>query len=145
MNRISAFTVRNIKEMLRDPLSYIFCLGFPIIMLVIMSLVNSGIPAEAGMTVFRIDNLCGGIAVFGLTFIMLFTALSISKDRSGAFLVRMYATPMRSSDFTVGYLLPMLVIAVAQMLITFIASFIICRQHKQITPCLYRFDSTLLL
>ena len=125
MNRIMAFTSRNIREMLRDPLSYIFCLGFPIVMLLIMTLVNSSIPEEAGMTVFRIDNLCGGIAFFGLTFVMLFTALSISKDRSGAFLVRMYATPMTSSDFSFGYMLPMLMISAAQILITFTASFMI--------------------
>lgn len=125
MNRISAFTSRNIKELLRDPLSYIFCLGFPILMLVIMSVVNSSIPPESGMTVFRIDNLCGGIAMFGQTFIMLFTALTVSKDRSGSFLVRMYATPMTSADFTGGYILPMLIIAVAQAVITFASSLVI--------------------
>lgn len=125
MNRIMAFTSRNIKEMLRDPLSYIFCLGFPIVMLIVMSLVNSSIPPQANMTVFRIDNLCGGIAMFGLTFVMLFTALSISKDRTGAFLVRMYATPMTSGDFTLGYMLPMLIISAAQVLITFASSLVI--------------------
>ena len=125
MNRISAFTSRNIKEILRDPLSYIFCLGFPIVMLIIMSVVNASIPPEAGMTVFRIDRLCGGIAMFGETFIMLFTALNVSKDRSGSFLVRMYATPMTSTDFTVGYILPMLIITAAQTVITFISSFVI--------------------
>ena len=125
MNRISAFTSRNIKEILRDPLSYIFCLGFPIVMLIIMSVVNASIPPEAGMTVFRIDRLCGGIAMFGESFIMLFTALNVSKDRSGSFLVRMYATPMTSTDFTVGYIFPMLIITAAQTVITFISSFVI--------------------
>ena len=125
MNRITAFTSRNIKEILRDPLSYIFCLGFPIVMLIIMSLVNEGIPKEAGVTVFRIDKLSGGIALFGLSFVMLFAALCVSKDRSGAFLIRMYATPMRSQDFMLGYLLPMLIISAAQMIITFIASLVI--------------------
>ena len=125
MNRTAAFTSRNIKELLRDPLSYIFCLGFPILMLLIMSVVNSSIPPEANMTVFRIDKLSGGIAMFGQTFIMLFTALTVSKDRGGSFLVRMYATPMTSSDFTGGYILPMLIIALAQAVITFAASFVI--------------------
>lgn len=62
MNRIIAFSRRNFKEILRDPLSYILCLGFPLIMLVIMTLVNESIPAEAGMVIFRIDYLSGGIA-----------------------------------------------------------------------------------
>lgn len=125
MHKVSGFFVRNIKEMLRDPLSYIFCLGFPLVMLVIMTLVNESIPPEAGMTIFRIDSLAGGVAVFGQTFVMLFTALSVSKDRSGAFLVRMYATPMVSFDFTIGYMLPMLVISVIQSVVTYLASFVI--------------------
>lgn len=125
MFRIKAFALRNIKELSRDPLSYIFCLGFPIVMLVIMTLVNNSIPQEAGMTIYRIDNLSGGIAVFGQTFIMLFTALNVTKDRSSAFLVRMYSSPMKSADFTGGYILPMVITAVIQSIITFVISFVI--------------------
>lgn len=125
MHKIKAFTSRNIKELLRDPLSYIFCLGFPIVMLIVMTLVNESIPKEAGMKVFQISNLSGGIVVFGQTFVMLFTALTVSKDRSGAFLVRMYATPMKSADFIAGYMLPMVVISVCQAVIAYIASFVI--------------------
>jgi len=125
MHKVKAFAIRNGKEILRDPLSYIFCLGFPIVMLVVMTLVNESIPPQAGMTIFRIDNLAGGIAVFGQTFIMLFTAITVAKDRNGSFLVRMYATPMNSLDFVLGYILPMLAISVAQSLITYAASFVI--------------------
>ncbi len=125
MNRITAFSKRNIKEILRDPLSYIFCLGFPLVMLVIMTLVNESIPPETGMVIFRIDNLSSGIAVFGLTFVMLFICLSVAKDRSGAFLVRLYATPMRSGDFILGYMLPMIVLSAAQILITFAVSLVV--------------------
>lgn len=125
MNKIKAFSSRNFKETVRDPLSYIFCLGFPLVMLVIMSLVNESIPPETGMTIFRIDNLAGGISVFGLTFLMLFVTLNVSKDRSGAFLVRLYATPMRSADFIAGYLLPAALLAVIQIAITLAASFIV--------------------
>lgn len=125
MNRLTAFASRNIKEMLRDPLSYIFCLGFPLVMLIIMTIINESIPKEAGMTIFRIDNLSGGVAVFGQTFIMLFTAITVAGDRSRAFLVRMYASPMKSIDFIAGYILPMIVVSVVQCLITYAASFII--------------------
>lgn len=125
MNRIKAFSARNIKEILREPLSYVFCLGFPIVMLVIMTLVNESIPAETGMTIFRIDNLYGGVAVFGQTFTMLFTAIMVSKDRAGAFLVRLYATPMKTADFIAGYVLPMLILSVLQNLIIAAASLII--------------------
>ena len=61
--RTLVFAGRNFRELLRDPLSYIFCLGFPVIMLIIMSIVNKSIPAEAGMTIFNIENLSSGIAV----------------------------------------------------------------------------------
>ncbi len=125
MFKVKAFAVRNIKELMRDPLSYIFCLGFPIVMLVVMTLVNESIPEEAGMTIFRIDNLAGGIAVFGQTFIMLFTALTVSKDRSGAFLIRMYASPMRSADFIGGYILPMTAVSAVQTAAAFAAALII--------------------
>jgi ABC-2 type transport system permease protein len=114
MHKIKAFAVRNGKEILRDPLSYLFCIGFPLVMLVIMTLVDRSIPPEAGMTIFRIDRLCGGVMVFGLMFVMLFTAITVAKDRSCAFLMRMYASPMTAGDFAAGYLLPMLIIALVQ-------------------------------
>ena len=65
MKRMLAFSERNRKEILRDPLSYLFCLGFPLVMLLIMTVLDASIPKEAGMTIFHIDNLAGGIAVFG--------------------------------------------------------------------------------
>ena len=125
MKRILAFSGRNLKEIIRDPLSYIFCLGFPIVMLIIMSVIDRSIPAEANMTIFHIGNLSGGIAVFGLSFIMLFTCLTVSKDRSGAFLTRLYASPMRSADFIAGYMLPVLLLSVIQTAIPFAASMIV--------------------
>jgi len=114
MNRIRAFALRNWKETLRDPLSYIFCLGFPLVMLGIMTVVNQSIPANAGLTIFRIDRLSAGVAVFGHSFIMLFAALSVANDRAGAFLVRMYTTPMKPSEFICGYILPLWLMAMAQ-------------------------------
>ena len=124
MNRIFAFTRRNIKELLRDPLGYIFCLGFPLIMLIIMTLVDQSIPKEA-VRIFHIENLAPGVAVFGQMFVMLFTALNVSNDRSGTFLMRLYATPMTAADLTAGYIIPMLIIAMIQTVITFTAAFII--------------------
>ena len=119
MNRTLAFASRNVKELLRDPLSYIFCLGFPLLMLALMTVMNDMIPQEAGMTLFRIDQLTPGVAVFGLSFVMLFTTLLVSKDRSTAFLTRLFASPMTAFDFVVGYMLPLLFIAVVQLLICF--------------------------
>ena len=125
MNRLVVFAKRNFTEMSRDVLSYIFCVAFPLVMLIIMSAVNSSIPKEAGMTIFRIDNLAGGIMIFGQTFVMLFTAIGIARDRAGSFLTRLYASPMKSADFTGGYILPMLLVAFIQAIFSAAAAFTI--------------------
>lgn len=123
--RSLVFSKRTAKEILRDPLTFIFCLGFPLVMLVIMTVINESIPPEAGMKIFEIEYLAPGIAVFGLTFIMQFTCIQVSKDRSTAFLSRLYTSPMKPADFIMGYTFPILVIAVAQCLITFAASAVV--------------------
>lgn len=123
--RSSVFSKRTLKEILRDPLSYMFCLGFPLVMLVLMTIINGSIPKEADMNVFQIQNLAPGIAVFGLTFVMLFACLQVSKDRSTAFLTRLYASPMKSKDFIIGYTKPLVIVALMQCIITFLASIII--------------------
>ena len=88
--RTITFAKRNLKELSRDVLGYIFCIAFPIVMLIIMSVVNESIPAEAHMTTFRIDNLSGGIILFGQTFVMLFTAILVSTDKNTSFLTRTF-------------------------------------------------------
>ncbi len=124
MKRALLFAGRELRELLRDPLSYIFCLGFPLVMLALMTTVNSMIPAGT-MTLFEIDSLTAGIAVFGLSFVMLFAALSVSKDRAGAFLTRLFSSPMKAADFIVGYTLSLLTIAVGQLAATFVCGALI--------------------
>ena len=124
MNRTITFTKRNLIEMLRDPLSYIFCVAFPLIMLILMTIVNTSIPKE-GITTFRIDNLEGGIIIFGQTFVMLFTALNVATDRNGSFLTRLFASPMKSHEFTNGYIFPSLIVALFQSLISIVAALIV--------------------
>ncbi len=123
--RAIVFAKRNLKELLRDPLSYIFCLGFPIVMLLVMTAINGILPSDAGMTIFSIENLTPGVAVFGLSFVMLFASLSVSKDRSGAFLIRLFSSPLTASDFIAGYALPLLIMAIGQLAIIFICGAIV--------------------
>lgn len=125
MNRTLQFAKRNLIELSRDVLGYIFCIAFPIVMLIVMSVVNQSIPKEANMLIFRIDYLSGGIIVFGQTFVMLFTAILVATDKSTSFLVRLFSSPMRSSDFTNGYILPMIFIGMIQAIVTMIASCVI--------------------
>ena len=119
------FASRVGKEIRRDPLSYIFCLGFPIIMLAIMSVLDSSIPEQANMTVFHIYNLAPGISYFGLTFVMLFTSIQVSKDRTTALLLRLYASPMKAVDYVIGYTLPVCILGIMQMVICFVAAFVV--------------------
>lgn len=119
------FASRNFKELVRDPLSWVFCLGFPIIMLIVMTLVNESIPKEANMTIFEINSLAPAIGIFGLTFIMLFACLLISGDRKEAFLLRIFTSPMRSVDYITGYFLPIFILALGQYAINIIASVIL--------------------
>ena len=72
MNRKLTFSWRNIKELIRDPLGYIFCVGFPLVMLIIMTVLDQSIPKDS-VTVFHIEKLAPGVTVFGQMFVMLFT------------------------------------------------------------------------
>lgn len=115
------FALRNFKEISRDPLVVLFGLGFPIVLLLLLSAIQHNIPVE----LFEISNLAPGIVVFGLSFISLFSATIISKDRSSSFLQRLYTTPMTVSDFLFGYILPIIPIAVIQSAVCyFVAIFL---------------------
>ena len=121
IRRITAFAGRVALEIIRDPLSYIFALGFPLIMLLIMTVVNSSIPPEAEMTLFETASLVPGIAVFGLTFMSLFTAILVSADRNEGFRVRLSVSPLRSGELVAGYILPIILLSIVQSMIAFAA------------------------
>lgn len=104
------FAGRCAKEILRDPLNLAFGLGFPIVLLLLLSAIQANIPVP----LFEIAQLAPGIMIFGLSFITLFSASLTARDRESAFLQRLYTTPMTAADFILGYTLPMLPIALAQ-------------------------------
>lgn len=116
--RMLTFAARNTKEILRDPLNLGFGLGFPLVLILLLSAIQANIPVE----LFEIQHLTPGIAVFGLSFMTLFSATIIAKDRSSALLQRLYTTPMTPGDFILGYTLPMVPIAVAQSVICYTAA-----------------------
>lgn len=116
--RIILFAKRNIKEILRDPINLFFSIGFPIVLLVLLSIINSAIPPEAKNTMFEITNLAPGIAMFGSVFMALFSGMLLSKDRTSSFLMRLFTSPMTAADFILGYTLPMIVLTMAQATIT---------------------------
>lgn len=117
--RTFTFAKRCAREILRDPLNLAFGLGFPAVLLLLLSAIQANVP----VSLFEIENLAPGISVFGLSFITLFSATLIAKDRESAFLQRLYATPLCSSDFILGYMLPIIPIAAAQCAFCYLIAF----------------------
>lgn len=118
MKRMLTFAHRNAKEILRDPLTLLFGLGFPLILLLLLSAIQANIP----VSLFEIQSLAPGITVFGLSFITLFSATVIAKDRSSSLLQRLYTTPLTAADFILGYTLPILPMALVQTALCYLAA-----------------------
>ena len=116
--RMLTFAKRCSKEILRDPINLGFGLGFPLVLLFLLSTIQKNIP----VSLFEIDTLTPGITVFGLSFMTLFSATLVAKDRESALLQRLYTTPLTGFDFIFGYMLPLLPIALGQTLICYLAA-----------------------
>lgn len=119
--RMLTFATRNAKEILRDPLNLAFGLGFPLVVLLLLSAIQANIP----VALFEIDRLTPGVTVFGLSFMTLFSATVIAKDRGSSLLQRLYTTPLTPGDFILGYTLPILPVAVAQCLVCYLAALVL--------------------
>ena len=116
--KMLTFAQRNTKEILRDPLNLAFGLGFPLVVILLLSAIQANIPVP----LFEIQHLTPGITVFGLSFMTLFSATLISKDRKSSFLQRLYTTPLTPFDFISGYTLPIIPISAVQCVICYVAA-----------------------
>ena len=121
-----AFAKRTTKEIIRDPINLLFGLGFPIILILLLTTIRKNAP-EA---LFDLNQLTPGIAVFGLSFISLFSATLISKDRSSSFLERLFTTPMKAKDYILGYTLPFVPMALLQTIICYLIAIILGLQFN---------------
>ena len=119
--RMKTFAVRNSKELLRDPLTLCFGLGFPLVLLLLLSAIQANIP----VSLFEIDHLVPGIAVFGLSFVTLFSSFVIAKDRGSSLLQRLYTTPLTPFDFILGYALPIIPLAIGQCVVCYAVAIIL--------------------
>lgn len=116
--KLLTFAKRCSLEILRDRLNLAFGLGFPLVLLVLLHTIQANIPVP----LFEIETLTPGITVFGLSFLTLFSATLVARDRETAFLQRLYTTPMTAPDFIAGYLLPMLPMALGQSAVCYFFS-----------------------
>ena len=119
--KMLTFANRTTKEILRDPLNLFFGLGFPLVLILLLSAIQANIP----VALFEIQHLTPGITVFGLSFMTLFSATIIAKDRGSALLQRLYTTPLTPVDFILGYTLPIIPISVAQCVICYMTAIIL--------------------
>lgn len=119
--KMLTFAKRNFKEIIRDPLNLSFLFGFPVVLLLLLSAIQANIP----VSLFEIEHLAPGVAVFGLSFMTLFSATLIAKDRQSSFMHRLYTTPMTPFDFILGYTLPMLPIALTEGVATYVFAVIL--------------------
>ena len=114
--RTFTFAKRCARDILRDPVNLGFGLGFPLVLLLLLSALQANIPVH----LFEIDNLAPGMTVFGLSFLTLFSATLIARDRESALLQRLYTTPLTGLDFILGYMLPLLPVAVGQAAVCYL-------------------------
>lgn len=114
--RMLNFAKRNFKELIRDPLSLVFQIALPIFLLFIFQQFN--IPAEN----YKLENFTPGIILFGFSFVSLFTATLISKDRSSSLLIRLGTSPMKSSDYILGYIISLIPIIIIQDILFFVVA-----------------------
>lgn len=118
--RTLAFSTRNAKEIVRDPLTFVFGILLPILLIAMIHALTSAIGGVN--TAFAIENFAPGMAVFSLTFVMLFSSILVSGDRASAFLARLFSSPMRAWDYILGYSLPVFVIGLIQTAVCFAAA-----------------------
>lgn len=116
--RMWTFAGRNTKELIRDPLTLLFGLGFPLVLLLLLSAIQANVPVP----LFEIRHLTPGITIFGVSFMTLFSATVISKDRGSSLLQRLYTTPLTSLDFILGYTLPLIPLSMAQCAVCYLAA-----------------------
>lgn len=119
--KMNVFAGRTAKEILRDPISLAFGIGFPVVLLFLLTVINRNAPE----TVFLLERLTPGIAVFGLSFMSMFSAQLISRDRETSLLARLLTAPMSATDYILGYTIPLLPMALAQCIVCYFAAFLL--------------------
>ena len=122
MRKLSALVKRNLIEIIRDPLTAVFCVAFPIVMLVFMQVIflQTGFVPDN----FKIENYAVGICVFGYTFLSMFTAMSIAGDKNSSFIKRIEVSPVNRGTYLFSFVLSGLPIAFCQTVLFFAIAFL---------------------
>lgn len=120
MNKTLILAKRNLKEIIRDPLSLAFNAAFPIVMLFVLELITDSL--EYVPEQFLINNYSVGICVFGYTFAMMFTAMLIAEDKNGEFVNRLNMAPISKASYLTGYYIAVAPVMAAQTVLFLLCS-----------------------
>jgi ABC-2 type transport system permease protein len=132
---------RNFKELYRDPVSVILGLALPVTMLVLFTSMYT----RVHLPHFSPQWMTPGIIVFSFAFLIMFSAVLLAKDRESSFLIRLFTTPLKSSDFIFGYLIPFLPLAFIQIVICLMTGIIMGGSFVNIMLSLIIFFLVLLI
>lgn len=113
-----AFAERNRKEILRDPLTLLLGVVMPVAMLWLFSSLEGIMPLD----LFTIEKLTPGMIVFSFSFITLFSGMLLGRDKTTSFLMRIFASPMKASEYLIGYAIPLLPVALFQIAVCYTAA-----------------------
>lgn len=122
MKKLSAFSNRNIKELIRDPLTVVFMIFLPLFVFLIMIYLTNAL--QIPNSAFSLSSFTPATIVFSFSFTTLFSSMLISKDIKSSFLTRLLASPLTASNYIIGYIVPMLLLSFIQTIILFITSII---------------------
>ena len=122
MSKSLIFAKRNLTEMVRDPLLYIFCAGFPIALALMFQIILKY--SDGNTPTFEVKSLIPGLMMFSYSLLMLMSSLLVSKDKTTAFVKRLFTSPMKSKDYLIGYFIPYILIGIVQSFICIILGYI---------------------
>ena len=115
------YAKRNLKELLSDPVSLIFTIGLPVFLLIFMVSLNENLGIN---DVYKVENFVPSTIIFSYAFLTMFSGMLVAKDRSSAFLSRMFISPLKPHHYILGYMIPLLLIALIQSIILYAVGFI---------------------
>ena len=119
--KVISLSGRNMKEVYRDPVSVLLGLAMPVALLILFSSIHKKVQLD----MFSPQMLTPGIIIFCFAFLIMFSAILLSKDRQTALLTRLFTAPLKPSDFILAYILPFLPLALFQTIICLIVGTIL--------------------
>jgi len=112
VKRIICLTKRNIKEIIREPISLLFMIVLPLVMEVLFYYLFHSLTSQ-----FEMRYLAPAMVGFATTFITLFLAILVSLDRETAFITRIYTTPVKPHEFIFSYLFGVIPFGIIQVIL----------------------------